>query len=118
LILGSIDVDPSMWFFEAHFFQDPVWPGSLGLEAFIQLLKVAAGKRWNLGPDAEFLTMPLGARHRWIYRGQIIPTNTTMQVQAYITEVDDDRRRLTAEGLVCVDGTPIYQLYDFALEVH
>ncbi|SDP98814.1 FabA-like domain-containing protein [Lentzea jiangxiensis] len=33
------DVDPDEWFFKAHFFQDPVQPGSLGVEAMIQLLK-------------------------------------------------------------------------------
>ena len=35
-IVGSIQVDPNAWFFKAHFLQDPVWPGSLGLEAFLQ----------------------------------------------------------------------------------
>src|SRR5438046_2170758 len=34
LIRGSKAVDPGEWFFRAHFHQDPVWPGSLGLEAF------------------------------------------------------------------------------------
>jgi 3-hydroxymyristoyl/3-hydroxydecanoyl-(acyl carrier protein) dehydratase len=32
-------VDPAEWFFKAHFFQDPVQPGSLGIEALIQLLQ-------------------------------------------------------------------------------
>ena len=44
---------PTSWFFQAHFYQDPVWPGSLGLESFLQLLKYvgvealgrAAGRR-------------------------------------------------------------------------
>jgi len=34
-IRGITHVDPNAWFFKAHFFQDPVWPGSLGLEAFL-----------------------------------------------------------------------------------
>ncbi|HVI00955.1 MAG TPA: hypothetical protein VM869_19695, partial [Enhygromyxa sp.] len=29
------DVDPDEWFFKAHFFQDPVQPGSLGIEAML-----------------------------------------------------------------------------------
>jgi len=32
-------VNPAEWFFKAHFFQDPVQPGSLGLEAMLQLLQ-------------------------------------------------------------------------------
>src|SRR4051794_2359364 len=31
-VSGSMGVDPSAWFFEAHFVGDPVCPGSLGLE--------------------------------------------------------------------------------------
>ncbi len=33
------DIDPGEWFFKAHFFQDPVQPGSLGVEAMCQLLQ-------------------------------------------------------------------------------
>src|SRR5262249_37317409 len=45
-IKGSKTIDPEEWFFKAHFYQDPVWPGSLGLESFLQVLKVVAGRRW------------------------------------------------------------------------
>ena len=38
---AETDVDPAAWFFKAHFFQDPVQPGSLGLEAMLQLLQFA-----------------------------------------------------------------------------
>jgi 3-hydroxymyristoyl/3-hydroxydecanoyl-(acyl carrier protein) dehydratase len=46
-IRGIKDVDPDEWFFKAHFYEDPVTPGSLGLESFIQLMKFAAVKRWG-----------------------------------------------------------------------
>ena len=46
-IRGSTLVDPSAWFFAAHFMNDPVWPGSLGLESLLQLLKVMAASRWG-----------------------------------------------------------------------
>ena len=49
-IVGSKDVDPAEWFFKAHFYQDPVCPGSLGLESFLQLLKVHAVQRWGWRP--------------------------------------------------------------------
>ncbi len=45
-IRGTTAVDAGAWFFKAHFFEDPVWPGSLGLESFVQLLKVFAYRRW------------------------------------------------------------------------
>jgi 3-hydroxymyristoyl/3-hydroxydecanoyl-(acyl carrier protein) dehydratase len=33
------DVKADEWFFKAHFYQDPVQPGSLGIEALIQLVQ-------------------------------------------------------------------------------
>src|SRR5205823_14572415 len=72
LILGSKNIDPEEWFFKAHFFQDPVWPGSLGLEAFVQLLKVVATERW--GQPTSPGGFSLAARpHQWTYRGQVTP---------------------------------------------
>src|SRR5262249_19221258 len=68
------DVDPDAWFFKAHFYQDPVSPGSLGLESLLQLMKFAAVRRWGGGPDSAFEVM-LGRRHRWLYRGQVTPAN-------------------------------------------
>ena len=116
-ITGSIDVDPGAWFFEAHFYQDPVWPGSLGLEAFVQLLKTYAAQRWDLGEGTEFHTHP-SQRHRWSYRGQIIPGCQRVGVCASITAVDDERRTLTADGFLTVDGRTIYSMNDFSLGAH
>ena len=54
----------------AHFYQDPVMPGSLGLEAFLQLLKVYARERFGqLADTHRFESMALGRPHRWQYRG-------------------------------------------------
>ena len=60
LVVGRIAVDPAFWFFQAHFYQDPVWPGSLGLESFLQLLKYAAWKRWGDPGPAGWQTVGLG----------------------------------------------------------
>jgi 3-hydroxymyristoyl/3-hydroxydecanoyl-(acyl carrier protein) dehydratase/malonyl CoA-acyl carrier protein transacylase len=116
-IEGSIVVRPDFWFFDAHFFEDPVWPGSLGLEAFLQLIKVVANERWRLAPTARFATMPTGARHKWVYRGQVVPTCERVTVKAVITSIDDSNHRIVADGFLCVDDRPIYQMIDFALEV-
>jgi 3-hydroxymyristoyl/3-hydroxydecanoyl-(acyl carrier protein) dehydratase len=115
-IEGRKTVDPEEWFFKAHFFQDPVWPGSLGLEAFLQLLKVAALERWPAAPEVRFLVCP-GKTHRWRYRGQVVPTSKEVAVQAVITARDDAARTLTADGCLLVDGLVIYQMNDFALGI-
>jgi hypothetical protein len=57
-----------------------------------------------------------GVPHRWTYRGQILPTATEVTIQAYITELDDSRRFLKADGLLAVDGRIIYQMNDFSVQ--
>ena len=70
-VQGAKTVDPSEWFFKAHFYQDPVIPGSLGLESLLQLMKVAAVERWGGGPPTRFAMT--GSVHQWLYRGQAVP---------------------------------------------
>lgn len=116
-IEGSKPVDPSAWFFQAHFYQDPVIPGSLGLESFLQLLKVFAAERWGLGEAPIFETPTLGTSHEWVYRGQVIPRNNLVRVQAAITAVDDDQRSITADGFLIVDNLIIYQMNQFTVSL-
>lgn len=114
-IEGSKRVNPDDWFFKAHFYYDPVCPGSLGLESFLQLLKVVADARWGVGPDSVFESTGRNDTHRWVYRGQVIPSCERVTVQAVITAVDDHRRSLKANGFLSVDGRVIYQIIDFTL---
>ncbi|MGK2905402.1 MAG: hypothetical protein ACSLFH_03535, partial [Desulfuromonadales bacterium] len=116
-IRGSKIVDPGEWFFKAHFYQDPVCPGSLGLESFLQLLKVVAVKRWRGGAERVFETVALGEKHSWNYRGQIIPSNDKVMVEAVVTSVDDEKKLLKANGYLSVDGKVIYQMKDFTVRI-
>ena len=110
---AELDVDPSAWFFAAHFFQDPVIPGSLGLESFLQLCEVLAVERW--GTATRFQCIVPGAEHRWTYRGQVIPRDARVTVDASVVAVDDSSRTLTTEGWLCVDGRRIYRMEAFTL---
>jgi 3-hydroxymyristoyl/3-hydroxydecanoyl-(acyl carrier protein) dehydratase len=118
-IRGSKEVDPQEWFYKAHFFQDPVWPGSLGLESFLQLLKFAARQRWPQLADTHRFAPAVGRSHRWTYRGQILPTNRRVTVEASITEIVDipDTPAIFAEGYLLVDGLPIYHMQDFGIRL-
>ncbi len=113
---GIKDVDPDEWFFKAHFYQDPVTPGSLGLESFLQLLKFAAVERWGTASGTP-VSIRHGMRHRWLYRGQIVPTDSRVTVEAWITGRDDSERVLTADGFLSVDGRPIYRMNDFSVRM-
>jgi 3-hydroxymyristoyl/3-hydroxydecanoyl-(acyl carrier protein) dehydratase len=116
-IRGSKAVDGDEWFFKAHFYQDPVCPGSLGLESFLQLLKLVAIRRWGGNAESVFETVALGEKHSWNYRGQIIPSNDRVVVEAVVTAVDDDKRLLKANGYLSVDGKVIYQMNDFSIRL-
>jgi acyl transferase domain-containing protein/3-hydroxymyristoyl/3-hydroxydecanoyl-(acyl carrier protein) dehydratase/1-acyl-sn-glycerol-3-phosphate acyltransferase len=107
------DVDPGEWFFKAHFFQDPVQPGSLGIEAMIQLLQ------WTmleLGMDAgmaapRFEPIAIGDAMTWKYRGQVVPKNRKITTTLEITERGRDERGSFARAAASlwVDGKRIYE---------
>ena len=115
VLRGARKVNPDEWFFAAHFYQDPVCPGSLGLESFIQLMKCWARDRW---PGAgRFESMALGRPHRWLYRGQYTQKNSEIAVDCAITGVDDASKTLTADGFLTRDGLTVYEMRDFTLRV-
>jgi 3-hydroxymyristoyl/3-hydroxydecanoyl-(acyl carrier protein) dehydratase len=118
-IRGSKTVDPQEWFFKAHFYQDPVWPGSLGLEAFLQLLRYAALEYWpELAETHRVEPIAVGLEHTWAYRGQVIPSNKNVTVDVSITRKEDgDAPMLVGAGFLRVDGTPIYEMTDFAVRL-
>ncbi len=116
-IRGKMSVKPEAWFFKAHFYQDPVIPGSLGLESFLQLLKVVAVERWGWSEGQRLETIACGEKHEWVYRGQIIPTDHEVTVEAVIISFDDEKKLLKADGFLHVDGRTIYGMKDFSLRV-
>jgi len=115
-IQGSKQVDPEEWFFKAHFYQDPVWPGSLGIEAFMQLLKFIALDRWPHLASACRFSLVTGTRHAWTYRGQVIPGNQKVIVEAIVTQIDASPSPLIlADGFLSVDGLTIYEMKQFGI---
>lgn len=116
-IRGGRPVRESDWYFKAHFHQDPVQPGSLGLEAFLQLLKIAAIERWGeeIGATHEFPPIFRDEEHVWKYRGQVLPGNREITAEAVITSADDENHILRGEGFLIVDGLIIYEMKNFGI---
>jgi 3-hydroxymyristoyl/3-hydroxydecanoyl-(acyl carrier protein) dehydratase len=111
-------VDPAEWFFKAHFFQDPVCPGSLGVEALIQLIKFMVRSRWpQLAVTHRFAHIVQNA-HEWTYRGQILPQNTRVTVEATVRSVSDRPfPEIIADGYLQVDGLYIYRMQNFGIRL-
>lgn len=117
-LLAEKEVDPAEWFFKAHFYQDPVCPGSLGIESFIQLLRFAAIEKWPGLTHTHRVSLLAPSVHEWIYRGQVAPHNRTVRVEAFVTDIrEGESPSLTARGYLKVDGLPIYKLDNFGIRL-
>jgi PfaB family protein len=117
-IRGVKQVNPDEWFFKAHFHQDPVCPGSLGIESFLQLIKFMAADRWkHLALDHRF-ELIIDEPHQWIYRGQVLPQNKTIEVEAVVIKINDSPvPEIFANGFLKVDGLYIYQMENFGFRL-
>jgi acyl transferase domain-containing protein/3-hydroxymyristoyl/3-hydroxydecanoyl-(acyl carrier protein) dehydratase len=113
VVRGEKDIDPREWSFKAHFFQDPVQPGSLGLEAIAQLLQfhmLHAGMHQGRA-EPRFEPVQCGPIE-WRFRGQVLPTSKNLVITTEITETsqDDERASIRAEASLWVDGLRIYHV--------
>jgi PfaB family protein len=121
-VYGSRAVNPADWFFACHFHQDPVMPGSLGVEAMLRAMQALA-LREGLGRDfrSPRLAVPDGPRCVWKYRGQIArparPTIMGLEVHISRRERSGGGLLLLGEGSLWRDDLRIYEVRDLALAV-
>jgi 3-hydroxymyristoyl/3-hydroxydecanoyl-(acyl carrier protein) dehydratase len=88
-IFANKHVNPDDWFFACHFYQDPVMPGSFGIEAVIQSMQVYA-LQFDLGKQfvsPHFEPVP-HQQSSWKYRGQIVPTSLHWSLEVHITRIE------------------------------
>ncbi|MCV7077366.1 beta-ketoacyl synthase N-terminal-like domain-containing protein [Mycobacterium szulgai] len=116
------NVDPTEWFFKAHFFQDPVQPGSLGIESMINLLQFAMldlGLGEEAGPHARFEPLAIDQSMTWRYRGQVRPHNKLITTQLEITTIErsDDGILALADAALWVDGLRIYSATNLGMRI-
>ncbi|MDQ1474367.1 MAG: hypothetical protein QOJ99_5847, partial [Bryobacterales bacterium] len=111
-------VTPTDWFFRAHFYQDPVQPGSLGLEAIFQTLEFYAihhelDKGFS-NPHFEYVE-----QSDFKYRGQVFPVAKLMESEVEVKEVVRDASGVTirAEASLWADGLRIYKMDKLALRI-
>jgi acyl transferase domain-containing protein/3-hydroxymyristoyl/3-hydroxydecanoyl-(acyl carrier protein) dehydratase len=109
------NLSPNDWFFKAHFFGDPVQPGSLGLEAILQTLQFYVIER-GIGSGVASPRFELLSDSTWKYRGQAVPRNQRVEVEVRILEVTNDLQ-IHAEGWLWVDGLRVYHMPKFGLRI-
>ncbi|WP_327140085.1 beta-ketoacyl synthase [Nocardia sp. NBC_01327] len=113
-------IDDSDWFFTRHFYLDPVIPGSLGVESVIH-----AVQEWML--DAGFaegmadpvFRIPQDLAFSWRYRGQFLPSDGSVELEAHIKSVRRGPHGVTVvvDGSLWKPGLRIYELVDLAVEL-
>lgn len=105
-IIAEMDVNPDLWFFGCHFYEDPVMPGCLGLDAMWQLLGFFLGWKGFKGRGR--------ARGGEIkFNGSIFPTAKKVVYELQVKRVVDRRLKMgIADGTLAVDGEIIYAATD------
>jgi 3-hydroxymyristoyl/3-hydroxydecanoyl-(acyl carrier protein) dehydratase/1-acyl-sn-glycerol-3-phosphate acyltransferase len=113
LIRAEKDIVPCVWFFKAHFFQDPVQPGSLGVEAMLQAMQaLMLLEGMDEGMTApRFEPLALGERALWRYRGQVTPDRGVVAVEFEVHERGRDAGGpfVIGSAVLSADGLQIYQ---------
>jgi len=104
------------WFYSAHFHQDPVMPGSLGVETMAAALQTAAAL-WGI-PNNLVWRMAADSRLDWKYRGQINPDNGEITVDLHIKSIKKNNTgwEINADGQLWKDSKRIYQVDNLKLE--
>ena len=120
-LVAEYDVTPEAWFFKAHFFQDPVQPGSLGLEAMQQAARAAVRLSGlaGAGDDLEFEPVALDQMFSWKFRGQVTPTNRQTKSEIEIVSTLSDERGVLAvfDGRFWCDDLCIYETRGMGVRV-
>jgi 3-hydroxyacyl-[acyl-carrier protein] dehydratase/trans-2-decenoyl-[acyl-carrier protein] isomerase len=112
-IRAEMDIDPSLWFFQCHFLNDPVMPGSLGVDALWQLVGFFLG--WSEKPGRG---RALGAG-LVKFQGQVTPKVKTITYCIDMRRVIDRSLILgIGDGVMLADGKPIYQADDLRVGLY
>ncbi|GAB1545025.1 hypothetical protein NUACC21_77010 [Scytonema sp. NUACC21] len=119
-IYGSKDISPTDWYFPYHFYQDPVMPGSLGIEAILQAMQVYA-LQLDLGRQFKSPRFGQVFNHEmtWKYRGQVTPENHKMYFEVHISKIDVNNERVIIVGDASLwkDNMRIYEVKDIAISL-
>ena len=113
------EINSQDWYFPCHFYQDPVMPGSLGVEAIIQALQSFALQTGlgNYFKNPRFSHV-LGTVS-WKYRGQIIPENEYMQLDVHVKNIQkgDNEVSLKADAILWKEHLRIYEILNITLGI-
>lgn len=119
-IYASKRINPDDWFFACHFKDDPVMPGSLGVEGMIQAMQVYAlhfdlGKQF-VSPHFEYVP---DHEITWRYRGQIVRESQQWSLEVHIrrVEVSPDQVVIVGDASLWRTSLRIYDVKQIAMRI-
>lgn len=106
---------PNDWFYTNHFFQDPVMPGSLGIEATVQAFKAAVH---SIAKSGKPVTLATDTGFKWKYRGQVLQNHREMQVEINILnqQIKNKTTVFTGNANLWADDIRIYEIKNLAVQ--
>jgi acyl transferase domain-containing protein/3-hydroxymyristoyl/3-hydroxydecanoyl-(acyl carrier protein) dehydratase len=114
-------VDINEWFFKAHFFHDPVQPGSLGVEAIIQTLEFyMIHQEMHKGfKNPCFESVAKNNPVTWKYRGQVTPDKKRISIELNILDKGQAENGVyaVAEGWLWVDDLRIFNVKNLRIDI-
>lgn len=119
-IYATREIHPYDWYFTCHFYEDPVMPGSLGVEAMLQAMQVFClqqGVGANLNnPRFEQI---FNHQTQWKYRGQIRRHVKELELEVHIKEIREVAGGLEVIGDASLwnDEVRIYEVTDLGLGI-
>jgi len=107
---------PQDWFYACHFYEDPVMPGSLGVEAIFQAMKLFSLQHSN---NTAVVDLVVGRKMDWSYRGQVLQHHRQMQVEVHFHKIQPmGRTKLyTGDASLWADDSRIYEVRNMAIAV-
>ncbi|MER8183900.1 beta-ketoacyl synthase N-terminal-like domain-containing protein [Kitasatospora sp. NPDC094015] len=117
---GRREVRPDEWYFDCHFHRDPVMPGSLGVEAVLQALRLFVLEQGLAeGIERPRFALATDVETAWKYRGQILRHDRELRFDVHVREVRREAGRVVviADADLWKPGLRIYELTGVAIEV-
>jgi len=117
-VVGRRLVADMDWYYPCHFHDDPVMPGSLGIEAALQALRALAEGTPHRSKSQK-VEWPIGSEWKWEFRGEVRPGTNELTVLVEVLEKKKlgQQTEWIAEAIVAREGKRIYRLPSISLLV-